>query len=128
MSQRRPTDIPEREAAVVPPWRPEHGPQPHVLVYQPAGRPGLWIYVAGQWRGASVYARHDAPGYTAYQVEIQLNPQGSTCCKYRWDGAVAVRPWYPPRWDTIPRDGRPSPRSAVASATRSDQPRPGTAR
>ncbi|MFC1410386.1 hypothetical protein ACEZCY_14085 [Streptacidiphilus sp. N1-12] len=79
------------EAIEVPPWRPEHGPRPEVLVYPHGREPLLWIYAHGAWCYAVARGRFRTPQYTAYQVHI--HPPGTLYVfirTYRW-GTDAVR-------------------------------------
>lgn len=68
-----------RDAVEAPPWRPEAGPEPQVTAYLPGHRPLLRVRIDGEWRTATVRARHDYPpgdypnaGRVAYQVDIRL--------------------------------------------------------
>lgn len=81
----------EHDAVEVAPWQAARGARPRITRWR--RRPRLEVRVAGQWRLATVLARHDYPGgSSAYQVEITLGDTGAASIRtYTWDPR-AMRP------------------------------------
>ncbi|WP_125935267.1 hypothetical protein [Streptomyces sp. WAC 06738] len=80
------------EAVEMRPWRPDSGRPPRVRVYPARHPPRLLVRTEGDWRTATVMARHDWPdGKIGLQVTIRLPAPDldgmlqTFCRTYRWD-------------------------------------------
>lgn len=91
----RMTDRPARDATEAPPWRPDLGPAPRVRIWPPGEQPAMQVRVDGEWRHASVLARHDwADGRVSYQCELRLPDRAdgtSAVVRGFWWDAAAMR-------------------------------------
>jgi hypothetical protein len=72
------------------------GPAPRVHVYEHGHQPLMYIRVDGEWRFATVRARHTWPDErVAYQVDLQLTGPGGIVGSYSrtyWWSESAMRP------------------------------------
>jgi hypothetical protein len=81
------------DATEAPPWNDTMGPAPRVRTWPAGEQPALDIRIDGEWRHASVLARHDWPdGRVSYQVELRLpdvaDGTSAVVRAYWWDPAA----------------------------------------
>lgn len=110
-----------------PPWRPELGPAPTVMVWPPGRTPALMVRAAGRWRYAPVHARHAYPdGRVAYMVTVDLTGRLEVVYRTYWWPQPGLRVAHGSAVEPVPPDGRHYLQAAMPAAPpRSIRPRPG---
>ncbi|GAA2666644.1 hypothetical protein GCM10010400_29080 [Streptomyces aculeolatus] len=85
------------DAIEAPPWNEDMGRPPRVRIYSTRHPPRLLVFTDGDWRPASVMARHDWPDRTvSLQPTIRLSAPDlggrieTFCRTYRWDARVML--------------------------------------